>query len=474
MTTDCTAQQLRLQGFPRRRELVARFDGGEITSDGGAVLVARAERVRGLVDRLAACFTDHRDPERSEHTVEELLRQRVFGLALGYEDLIDHDELRRDPLLAALVGKADPTGKQRRRAADRGHAMAGKSTLNRLEWGVAGQAEDDRYRRIAVDPEAVDAFFVEAFLDAHDEVPEQIILDLDATDDPLHGTQEGRFFHGYYGDYCYLPLYIFAGSHLLCARLRRSNIDASAGAVEEVERIVGQIRERWPEVGILLRADSGFAREALMAWCEGHEGVDYVFGLARNPRLEEALEPGLEAAEEICAETGEPARLFWEIRYRTLDSWSRTRRVVGKAEILERGPNPRFVVTSLAAAAIDGTRLYEDIYCARGEMENRIKEQQMCLFADRTSGHLMRVNQLRLWLSAVAYLLLDEIRRTALVGTTLASARCDTIRLKLLKIGARIRISVRRINCSLSSSYPYQELFFLACQRLTRAGPQPA
>ncbi|HVS03025.1 MAG TPA: IS1380 family transposase [Thermoanaerobaculia bacterium] len=468
--TDCNLPQLVLQGFPGRRELVARFDGGEISSDGGAVLLHQADRVRQLVGRFAECFVDHRHPQRREHTVEQLLRQRVFALALGYEDLVDHDELRREPLLAALVGKADPTGGDRRRSEDRGRPLAGKSTLNRLEWGVSGEAEDDRYRRIAVDPAAVDAFFVDAFLAAHSEPPEQIVLDLDATDDPLHGAQEGRFFHGYYGHYCYLPLYVFCGSHLLCARLRRSNIDASAGAVEEVERIVSQIRARWPDVAIVLRGDSGFAREALMGWCEQH-GVDYVFGLARNSRLEEALEPGMEAAEAICAETGEPARVYQEIRYRTLDSWSRSRRVVGKAEILERGPNPRFVVTSLAIGEVAAAMVYEQLYCARGEMENRIKEQQLYLFADRTSARLMRVNQLRLWLSSVAYLLLDEVRRIALVGTSLARARCDTIRLKLLKIGARIRISVRRITCSLSSSHPYQELFLLGCQRLIRAGP---
>ena len=473
MTTDCISPQLELQGFPAGRRLVARFDGGEISSDGGAVLVERADRRRSLLMRFAACFEDFRDPARCEHTVEEMLRQRVFGIALGYEDLNDHEELRRDPLLAALVGKADPTGAERRQARDRGSALAGKSTLHRLEWGLAGEAEEDRYRRVAVDPEAVDRFFVDAFLDAQTGAPASITLDLDATDDPLHGDQEGKHFHGFYGYYCYLPLYVFCGSHLLCARLRPSDIDASAGAVDEVERIVGQIRERWPEVDILLRGDSGFAREALMRWCEEHS-ADYAFGLARNPRLEALLEPGFERAEALCAESGEPERVFEDLRYRTLKTWSRERRVVGKAEILHRGPNPRFVVTSLAADAVDAATVYERIFCARGDMENRIKEQQLYLFADRTSARRMRVNQIRLWLSSVAYLLLDEIRRTGLAGTGFARARCDTIRLKLLKIGARIRISVRRIACSLSSSYPHKELFVLAGQQLTRAGPLPA
>jgi len=473
VSTDCTPEQVELQGFPKGRRLVAKFDGGTISSDGGAVLLQQADESLGLLERFAECFTDHRDAERCEHTVEELLRQRIFALGLGYEDLNDHDELRLDPLLASLVGKADPTGADRRLERDRGKPLAGKSTLNRLEWGLAGEAEDDRYRRIAIDPEAVDRFFVDTFLEAHEEVPEEITLDLDATDDPLHGEQEGRFFHGYFGGYCYLPLYIFCGSHLLCARLRQADQDASAGSVEELERIVAQIRERWPQVSIRVRADSGFARDALMSWCEAHD-VEYVFGLARNNRLRELLDPALDDAEELCAESGEPERVFTDLRYRTLKSWSRERRVVGKAEITLRGPNPRFVVTSVPEDAIDAATLYEDIYCARGDMENRIKEQQLCLFADRTSAHLMRVNQIRLWMSSVAYVLMDALRRTALAGTELARAQCSTIRLKLLKIGVRVRISVRRIVCSLASSFPRQEIFLLASRRLAQARPLAA
>jgi len=473
VATDCTAEQVELQGFPKGRRLVAGFDGGTITSDGGAVLLQQTDESLGLLERFAGCFRDHRDPERCEHTVVELVRQRIFGLSLGYEDLNDHDELRLDPLLAALVGKADPTGADRRLERDRGKPLAGKSTLNRLEWGLAGEAEDDRYRRIAIDPEAVDRFFVDTFLEAHEEVPEQITLDLDATDDPLHGGQEGRFFHAYYGGYCYLPLYIFCGSHLLCARLRQADQDASAGSVEELERIVAQIRERWPEVSIRVRADSGFARDGLMSWCEAHD-VEYVFGLARNDRLRELLDPALDEAEDLCAESGEPERVFTDLRYRTLKSWSRERRVVGKAEITLRGPNPRFIVTSVPEDAIDATTLYETVYCARGDMENRIKEQQLCLFADRTSAHLMRVNQIRLWMSSVAYVLMDALRRTALAGTEFARAQCSTLRLKLLKIGARIRISVRRIVCSLASSFPRQEVFLLAARRLAQARPLAA
>ncbi len=449
---------------------MARFDGGRISSDGGLPLLAAVERRRGILARFADCFLDGRDPAQVEHPVERLIAQRVYGLALGYEDLVDHDELRSDPLLAAAVGSSDPLGQKRRQRRDRGRALAGKSTLHRLEWGATQADPRDRYRRIAVDPEAVDSFFVEVFLDSFDAPPEKIVLDLDATDDPLHGAQEGRFFHGYYSCYCYLPLYVFCGDHLLCARLRRSNRDASAGCVEELERIVGQIREAWPEVTIWIRGDSGFARESLMAWCEDRE-VHFVVGLARNARLERALEPAFERTESLCAESGEPERVYDEWMHSTLDSWSRQRRVIGKAEITRGGPNPRFVVTSLPAEEVDPVTVYEHIYCARGEMENRIKEQQLYLFADRTSARSMAVNQLRLWFSSVAYTLLAELRRLGLAGSEMARARCDTIRLKLLKIGARIRVSVRRVTVSLASACPHQAVFWHAWDRLARAGP---
>jgi Transposase DDE domain group 1 len=465
---DCSSQRFLFQG-PGQREIVAAFDGGRITSDGGVLLLGEVDRRRRIVGRFAACFDDARECGQVEHSVEELLRQRVFALALGYEDLNDHDELRSDALLAAVVGKSDPTGEARVRERDRGKALAGKSTLHRLEWGESEEVGEDRYRRIAVSSEAVDAFFVEVFLDAYDEAPEEIVLDLDATDNPLYGRQEGRFFHGYYGCYCYLPLYVFCGRHLLCARLRRSNIDASAGSVEELERIVGQIHERWPEVRILVRGDSGFAREALMAWCE-KRGVDYVFGLARNARLEAALEPAFEQAEELSAESQKPERVYDEWMHSTLDSWSCERRVIGKAEITWVGENPRFVVTSLSPKKVDPRTVYETIYCARGDMENRIKEQ-LDLFATRTPGRLMRVNQVRLWLSSVAYVLLDELRRLGLDGTSMATAYCSTLRLKLLKIGARVRVTTRKIWVSLASAYPYADLFARAYDQLQRAGP---
>jgi hypothetical protein len=469
VTTDCNPQQLEFQGMTRRK-VVASFDGGTLSSDGGVLLLAEVDRKRGLLEQFAACFSDHRNPALVEHSVAELVRQRVFALALAYEDLNDHDELRTDPLLAAVVGKADPTGSDRRQRQDRGKPLAGKSTLNRLEWGAVKQ---DRYRRITVDDDAVGRFFVEAFLSAHEQAPAEIILDLDATDDPLHGEQEGRFFHGYYGGYCYLPLYIFCGSYLLCARLRRSNIDASEGSVAEVDRIVAQIRERWPEVRIILRGDSGFAREELMAWCE-QQGVDFVFGLARNARLQRALGAELAQARALHEESGKAARVFKDFVYRTRKSWSRERRIVGKAEHLAMGANPRYLVTSLDSQHWTAQTLYENLYCARGDMENRIKEQQLCLFADRTSTHFLASNQVRLWLSSVAYTLFNELRRLGLQGTELARARCDTIRIKLLKIGAQIRVTVRRVCVHLASSYPYATLFAQIVGQLRASPPATA
>jgi hypothetical protein len=441
------------------RQVVAAFDGGRVTSDAGALLLGAANRAIGLVRRLARGFTDGRAPELVEHTVETMLMQRICGIALGYEDLVDHDELRHDPVLAALAGKLEA---KRKDCAP----LAGKSTLNRLEHAPASAL--DRYHKIGHDPRALEELFVALFLEAHAAPPEEIVLDLDATDDPLHGHQEGRFFHGYYDCYCYLPLYVFCGQHLLAAKLRRSNIDASAGAVEEVERIVRQIRARWPRVKILLRADSGFARDELMAWCEAN-AIDYLFGLARNQRLVGAIAPELAAAEAESLARGGPARRFADFAWRTLDSWRRARRVVAKAEHLPKGANPRFVVTSLPATAIDARTLYEDVYCARGEVENRIKEQQLDLFADRTSAATMRANQLRLWFASSAYLLLAALRRIGLRHTQFATATCGTIRLKLLKIGAQVRKSVRRIKVAMASAFPYQAEYHLAYLYLRRA-----
>jgi len=457
LQTQCIPEQIEFQGLGRRK-VVGDFSGGRVTSDAGGLLLREVEEGAGILQRFSECFVDYRDQDLIEHTVAELVSQRVYGIALGYEDINDHDDLRQDSLLATLVGKTDLTGAARVRRRDRGYPLAGKSTLNRLELAPAGVESKHRYHKIVCQPELVDQFFVETFLDAHQEPPSRIILDFDATDDPIHGGQEGRFFHGYYGCYCYLPLYIFCNDHLLCARLRPSNIDAAAGSLEELLRIVGQIRRRWSEVQIIVRGDSGFTRDDLMAWCEDHD-VDYILGLARNARLVRSIRQQLKKAKKKYWKTQRSARCFRDFRYRTLKSWSRKRRVVGKAEQLRKGENPRFVVTSLSQEDFDSQALYEDLYCARGDMENRIKEQQLGLFADRTSSSIFFANQLRLWLSSVAYVLLSELRRIGLRGTDLARAQCTTIRNKLLKIGALVSISFRRIWIRCASGSPYQALF---------------
>ncbi len=469
MQTECNPE---LFSFPRieRREVVAGFDGGAITSDAGALLLGATDRALGLVERFAKCFEDHRCPLLIEHEVSTLVGQRVFGIALGYEDLIDHDTLRHDPIMAVLAGKVEA---RRRDCAP----VAGKSTLNRLELG---RGEPTRYHKISCDQSRVASLFVDLFLDAYARAPAQIVLDLDATDDPVHGEQEGRFFHGYYNCYCYLPLYIFCGRHLLVSKLRQANIDASAGAVEEVERVVTQIRQRWPQVRILLRADSGFTRDTLMAWCEANR-VDYLFGLAKNERLIAEIEAELAAVAKTSTRTKKPARRFKDFMWQTRESWSQPRRIIAKAEWTGGKANPRFVVTSLEPSTARARRLYEKIYCARGEMENRIKECQLDLgacpragrrpdpWADRTSANTMRANQLRLWLASMAYVLITALRRVGLAHTRFARATCGTIRLKLLKIGALVRVSVRRIKIAMASAHPCQDEFATACRALARA-----
>jgi hypothetical protein len=452
------------------RHVLADFGGGDISSDGGALLLREAEARTGIIRQFAACFTDHRNPDLVEHSVEHLLAQRVYGLALGYEDLNDHDDLRRDPLLATVVGKGDPTGNARRRPRDRGKALAGRSTLNRLELTPVGAGQESRYKKIACRTRDVERLLVALFLQAHARAPERIVLDLDATDDPIHGHQLGRFFHGYYQGYCYLPLYIFCGDHLLCARLRPSDIDACAGSVKHLGRIVAQIRQAWPGVVIAIRADSGFCREEILRWCEDN-GVDYVIGLARNTRLVAAIAEELERARQQFEDTRRPARCFAELRYQTRETWSRERRVVAKAEHLAKGANPRFVVTSLSAEGRSARSLYEEDYCGRGEMENRIKEQQLHLFADRTSAATMRANQVRLYFSSIAYVLLEALRRLGLAGTELAEAQCQTIRSKLLKIGALVRVTVRKVWVKLSSGSPYAEIFRRVHANLARLRP---
>lgn len=467
--TECTQKYF---GFHQlgRRECRAGFDAPAVSSDGGGLLLRELEAKFGFVRQFAACFVDQRNPRFVQHDLETLLTQRIFGIALGYEDLNDHEQLRHDPMMGILVNKRQPV-------TEGTNALAGKSTLNRLELTPVGAHPKSRYKKIVARHRAIEDFFVHAFLQVHAKPPKRIILDLDATDDPLHGHQLGRFFHGYYGNYCYLPLYIFCGSHLLCAKLRPSNIDASAGSVKQLARIVALIRARWPKVKIVIRGDSGFCREHLMSWCEQNR-VDYVLGLAKNERLKELLVKESQQARQRFETTRKAARVYKDFQYQTLESWSRRRRVVGKAEHLAKGANPRFVVTSLSRKQFRAAAIYEDQYCPRGDMENRIKEQQLYLFADRTSAATMRANQLRLWLSSVAYVFMNTLRERGLQGTEFERAQCHTIRLKLFKIGAIVRFTVRRVWVSLSQSYPYASVFQRVLHKIqglrTRPLPRPS
>jgi hypothetical protein len=457
--TECKQEIFEFQAHGSRK-VTADFSGGHLSSDGGAVFLRGVDLKMGLIERLAGCFCDYRLPCLVEHKVAELLRQRIGALALGYEDLNDHDRLRLDPLHALLAGKAEVLGEDRLCEGDKGKALAAHSTLNRLELGALGG--DARYKKIIAKPQEIEALLVEEGVKAIPRKSREIILDFDATDDPLHGSQQGAFFHGYYRHYCYLPLYCFCGNIPLLAQLRDAKRDASSGTVEALKKISCAIRGRFGrKVRIIVRADSGFAREEIMSWCEDN-GVYYCLGLARNKRLSARLG---KCFGELCtaiksAEIQAPCRRFEHFEYRTRKSWSRARRVVGKAEILDKGPNPRFVVTNLPAEGrFAASTLYEKLYCARGEMENRIKEAQQDLFADRTSTGWMASNQLRLWFSAFAHLMLSVLRAEVLRDTDLAAATLGQIRLKLFKIAARIKISCRRIHLELASAYPYQETF---------------
>ncbi len=444
LATECTQSRFEFSGV-WSRSVVARFDGGQITANGGGLLLQQVDERIDLLHRLSKCFVDGRDQKRVRHGLREMLAQRVYGLALGYEDLNDHEQLREDPLLLLLAGSAEPD-----------QPLAGKSTLNRLELG-GELAADERYKKVHYDATAIDKLLVDIFLESHPEAPEEIVIDLDATDLPLQGHQEQRFFHGFYNHYCYLPLYIVCGDHLLGVRLRPANIEASAGSLEEIERIVGQIGQAWPTTRIILRADSGFCREAILSWCEANR-IEYVFGFARNERLRRIIDAEMQQAASLQQQTGQAARLFAEFAYQTNDSWSRPRRVVAKAEQIEGKENPRYVVTSLAASDWPAQKLYEELYCARGDMENRIKEQYS-LFAGRVSAATLRANQLRLYLSAAAYLLMSAFRRLALSGTRWARSQCETIRLHLLRFGAQVRITARKVWVSIASGYPHWRIF---------------
>lgn len=456
MQTECSAGAYEFPASCGRR-VVARFDGGCMSSDGGVILVKQADDILGLSCRFAACFRDKRHPGFVEYRVEDLVRQRILGLALGYEDLNDHDALRHDLIFGLASGRL--SGGRANCA-----ALAGKSTLNRLE---RSGHKADRYCRIIADHEALATLFVTLFLDQHERAPARIVLDVDATDDRIHGHQEGRAFHGYYGHNCYLPLYIFCGDHLLSATLRTADRDPGKEALADIRRIVEQIRSRWPRVRILVRGDSGFARDSLMTWCEDNH-VDFLFGLAGNTRLYDRIASLSAEVRDEAATTGRAARGFASFDWITKDSWTRRRRVVAKAEWRHGNRYHRFIVTTLPQGMSDPRHLYEQIYCARGDMENRIKECQMDLFSDRTSSHTIRANQLRLWFSAAAYVLLSALQRLALGQTSLETATCGTIRARLLKIATRVTLSVRRIVLSMPDMFPCQHEFALAHARLRR------
>lgn len=460
--TECIQRTFGFQGLGTRK-VEANFEGGFLSSDGGSLFLREIDGRHRFMEKLAGCFVDHRNQDLIEHSVDELLRQRIFGLALGYEDLNDHDSLRHDPLLAVACGKSDPLGLNRRESADKGKALAGKSTLNRLELAI--KEADARYKKIVADPEALENLLLEWGVAALPRRRGMIVLDFDATDDALHGGQEGRFYHGYYGHYCYLPLYCFCGNIPLWAELRTSDRDASTGTVDALKKIVAAIRRRFGhKKKILVRGDSGYARDEIMDWCEGEKNVFYCLGLKRNARIEPELSSAFAVIDELIEEGRlvAPCRIFKDFTYRTQDSWSRSRRVVGKAELTEQGRNPRYVVTNLSAQDASPEKLYEEIYCARGAMENQIKTQQMDLFADRTSTRIFDANQLRLWFSAFAHLLVEKLREEALSHTSLAVASIGQIRLRLFKLAARVKVSCRRVLVEWCSACPNKPDYLLA------------
>ena len=461
------------------RPVIVNFKGGTVTSDAGLSLIAELDRKRKITSRFAECFKDYRDVNRIDHSIYSLIAQRVYGLVMGYEDLNDHEELRHDLMFALAIGKA--TGSEKEPV-----VLAGKSTLNRIEHcpeTVESQAES-RYHRIGHDAEAIERLLVEIFLESYASPRRYIVLDLDVTDDLVHGNQEQAFFNTYYGGYCYAPLYIFCGKHLLAAKLRPSNVDPAQGALEELQRVIQQIRSRWRDVHILVRGDSAYSREEIMSWCESQPGVDYVFGLAKNSRLIKMVQATVNRAKLEYSQRLQTITSFLEtlfipdeeltqqaselidnsIWYRSLDyqtqySWSRKRRVVSKVEYSATGTNIRFVVTSLATNKVPPGQLYTQKYCKRGEMENRFKEQQLELFSDRTSTHTFAGNQLRLWFSSIAYVLMNALREQCLMKTELQNAQVGTIRTKLLKLGALITVSTRRILIAICSSCPYKHIF---------------
>jgi hypothetical protein len=433
--TVCTTKTIEFTRC-KNRKVQANFGGGEITSDAGVMLLNQVDKAINLTERIAATANDPRQKKKIKHTVGDMLRQRIYSLALGYEDLNDHDTLRKDTAVQTAVGKDED--------------LASSPTLCRFENFADQQMCWDMSKAL-----------VDIFIESFEEPPKEIILDFDATDDPVHGNQFGRFYHGYYHGYCFLPLYVFCEKHLLAAYLRPSNIDAAHGSWAVLKLLSDRIKEAWPDTKIIFRADSGFCRHLMMDWCDKNN-IDYIIGIAKNSRLESKASDLMEQAILEFENTGEKQRVFGDITY-SANTWKYERRIIAKAEYSARGKNPRFIVTSLSG---DGQSIYEDQYCARGEAENRIKAQQLDLFADRTSCTNFLPNQIRLLLSGLAYTLIEAMRRLALKDTILSSACCGSIRLKLFKIGAVLLKNTRRIQMLLSSAYPYKEMFYKISYRL--------
>ena len=489
--TQCIPEQFTF-GRVESRQVIVNFKGGTVTSDAGLTLIAGLDQKLQITSRFAGCFQDYREPNRIEHSLQSLIAQRVYGLVQGYEDLNDHEQLRHDPMLAVAVGKVIGSGSEE-------VVLAGKSTLNRIEHcpDTVDKRAESRYHRIGHDPEAIEKLFVEIFLESYLKPPAQIVLDLDVTDDQVHGSQEQAFFNTYYGGVCYAPLYIFCGKYLLVSKLRPSNVDPAEGALEQLQRVIEHIRTRWHDTHILVRGDSAYAREEIMSWCESQRGVDYVFGLARNSMLlrmtvdtqqkakqdyeqqretvvsflESLLQSDLELDNEVTRLINSSI-WYRSLNYQTQKSWTRNRRVVSKVEYSASAVNIRFVVTSLTADKVPPGELYTQKYCPRGEMENRFKEQQLELFSDRTSTHTFEGNQLRVWFSSLAYVLMNALRSHCLATTELRSAQVGTIRTKLLKLGARVLVSARRVLVSISSGCPYQDIFATA-YRCLQTLPNP-
>ena len=472
--TDCSNDPLLFPDLGARK-VVVEFSAGDLSSDGGALLLQQVDHGLGLSRALAGCFHDTRDARFVDHSLPQLLAQRIYGLALSYEDLNDHASLRRDPLMAAACDKLDPLGQDRLNPAFRGAALAAPCTLNRMELS---NNKSTRCHKLSHDPRQIEQCLLTMGVRCLPKDAREVVLDLDAMGHLLHGMQEGRHFSAYYDGYCYLPLYVFCGDVPLWAQLRTSDADGAEGTVPALEKIVAAVRKRCPHARIIVRADSGFCREEIMAWCESQSEVYYCVGLAKNSVLIERLAPALfDAQARWCLSGAASTRVFTEFEYQTQKSWSRARRVIGKAEVSAAGRNPRFIVTNLPAEGFadesdrtrfEPTRLYEEFYCARGEMENVLKQQVLDLQADRMSTHHLASNQLRLWLATFAYLLLERVRTIGCVGGELARATVGSLRLKLLKVAAVVRVSVRRVWVQLSRSWAWQKEFRACHARLSR------